>query len=375
MGKPMDDEGKMQEGDLETESRAEVEAGFQSGPYSEAEVSHKLGTTDWGLTTRFALYQGEGKKIRIIDNYRDSAVNSAFAATSYIALQDTDFVVGLLRFFMQIARHQEEVVVELSNGRVLRGKWRCSMKKRPKLLGRCVDLSKAYKQVAIDCQSLVHGVLGYQTVQHGWRLYTTQSLPFGASASLFAFNKISRALWHLLHKLGIITSVFYDDFPCFEVEPLTEHTTKILNGFFDVLGWRNAVTGKKATDFAAEMQALAVQYNLEHLWDGRLEVQNKPSRIDRIRSLNGEFREAGKTAKGGILFRLRWISFAVWSVRGGNHREAWQVVARMDLEGGCIKARCSDGSLLSFWDGWVSWRVSPTNMDESSPFAFVLVVS
>ena len=92
---------------------------------------------------------------------------------------------------------------------------------------------------------------------------------------------------------------------------MTEHTTKILNGFFDVLGWRHAVTGKKATDFAAELQALAVQYNLEHLWDGRLEVQNKPSRIDRIRSLNGEFREAGKTAKGGILFRLRWISFAV----------------------------------------------------------------
>ena len=137
-----------------------LKRGFRvHGPYSEAEVSHKLGTTDWGLTTRFALYQGEGKKIRIIDNYRDSAVNSAFTATSYIALQDTDFVVGLLRFFMQIARHQEEVVVELSNGRVLR-KWRCSMKKRPKLLGRCVDLSKAYKQVAIDCQSLVHGVFG-----------------------------------------------------------------------------------------------------------------------------------------------------------------------------------------------------------------------
>ena len=93
-----------------------LKRGFRvHGPYSEAEVSHKLGTTDWGLTTRFALYQGEGKKIRIIDNYRD--------------------------------------------GRVLR-KWRCSMKKRPKLLGRCVDLSKAYKQVAIDCQSLVHGVFG-----------------------------------------------------------------------------------------------------------------------------------------------------------------------------------------------------------------------
>ena len=139
---------------------------------------------------------------------------------------------------MRVAHNATEVVVELSDGRVLRGAWHSSMKGRPKLLGRCVDLSKAFKQVAIDCQSLVHGVLGFQTMQSVWRLYTTQTLLFGASASVFAFNKISRALWHLpVHKLSIVTSVFYDDFPCFEVEPLTEHTTKVLNGFFDVLNF------------------------------------------------------------------------------------------------------------------------------------------
>ena len=88
-------------------------------------------------------------------------------------------------------------------------------------IGRCIDLSKAYKQVAISRNSLQHGVLGFNTKSNGWKLYTTSSLPFGSSASVYSFNKISRGIWHLLvHKFGFLTSVFYDDYPIFEVAPL-----------------------------------------------------------------------------------------------------------------------------------------------------------
>ena len=58
-------------------------------------------------------------------------------------------------------------------------------------------MSKAYKQVAIDSASLMHGVLGYKVDDAEWKLFMTHSLPFGASASVFALNKISRALWHI----------------------------------------------------------------------------------------------------------------------------------------------------------------------------------
>ena len=80
----------------------------------------------------------------------------------------------------------------------------------------------------------------------------THSLPFGASASVLAFNKISRALWHILTQFGVLD----DDYPCFELSPLASHTTKFLDGFFDILGWKHAVTGKKAVDFDSKMQAL-----------------------------------------------------------------------------------------------------------------------
>ena len=166
-GRAMTDDERAQERDLETESLSEVEAGFLQGPHSEGDISGIVGSDDWSLSKRFALYQGEERKIRIIDNYRDSGVNAAFASSSYIALQDTDFVIGFLRFFMWVAGNKEGVVVPLSDGTVLRAMWHASMTGEPALLGRCVDLSKAYRQVAIAEESLRHGVLGYQTSQHG----------------------------------------------------------------------------------------------------------------------------------------------------------------------------------------------------------------
>ena len=100
-------------------------------------------------------------------------------------------------------------------------------------------------------------------------------------AWVFAFNKVSRAIWHsLVHGLHILTCVFYDDFPCFEVDPLTALTARVLDTFFNILGWKHAVQGKKATDFSVEMQALGIQYNLGELWEGKLTVQNKPGRRD-----------------------------------------------------------------------------------------------
>eukprot|EP00435_Cladocopium_sp_Y103_P047305 s818_g13.t2 len=257
MSKSVTDEERLQGPDLEAESLSEVEAGFLSGPFSQDEITALVGSEQWSLSKRFALYQGEERKIRIIYNYRDSGVNAAYSSSSYLALHDTDFVIGFLRFFMWVVGDLHEVVVPMSDGTVLRGGWHESLGGKPALLGRCVGLSKAYKQVAIAEESLRHGVLGYKLADGEWRLYTTQSLPFGASASVFAFNKISRAIWHLLvHGLHILTCVFYDDFPCFEVEPLTHLTAKVLDTFFNILGWKHAVTGKKATDFSLEMQAL-----------------------------------------------------------------------------------------------------------------------
>ena len=335
-----------QRDDLERESLAEVEAGFLKGPFTAEQISEMLPSDNWSLSKRFALYQGDERKVRVIDNYKDSGINQAFGSSSYIALQDTDFVVGLLKFLMQVMANRSEVNVTLSDGRVLKGRWHSSFHDKPALLGRCVDLSKAYKQVAIDSASLMHGVLGYKVAEREWKLFMTHSLPFGASASVFAFNKISRALWRILtHKFGILASVFYDDYPCFEFSPLASHTTKFLDGFFDVLGWRHAVTGKKAVDFDRRTQALGVQYDLEGLWAGRLVAQNKPGRLERILQLTKEFRD-NKKGEGQIAATLGvLLNFSGGFVLGHSLKPATQLLYRWmspSRPSGSLKAELCD---------------------------------
>ena len=104
------------------------------------------------LNRRFCLYRGEERKIRVIDNYKDSGVNAAFSSSSYLALQDTDFIVGFLRFVMVMLSGRDLVIVPLSDGQVLVGAWHPTTSAGPSWVGRCIDLSKAYKQVAIPKQ-------------------------------------------------------------------------------------------------------------------------------------------------------------------------------------------------------------------------------
>ena len=96
-----------------------------------------------------------------------------------------------------------------------------------------------------------------------------------------------------MHGLQILTCVFYDDFPCFKVEPLRVLTARVLDTFFNILGGKHAVRGKEATYFPLEMQALGTQYDLEQLWEGKLTVPNKPGRCDRVQSLTTELRKLG----------------------------------------------------------------------------------
>ena len=55
-------------------------------------------------------------------------------------------------------------------------------------------------------------------------------------------------------------SVFYDDFPVFEVEPLAELSTKIVDAVLNVLGWRHGNARKESGRVSAEPIALGVQY-------------------------------------------------------------------------------------------------------------------
>ena len=269
---------------LWSETIDEVDRGFLQGPYdNEEQVSALLGTTDWSMTPRFVLFQGEELKPRIIDNFKASAVNAAFGSSSYLDLHDTDFLSCFLVFLSQLHCQGQHIDVELSDGSRLLGKPHNSFQKLTSMLGRGVDLSKAYKQVAVAPKSLKHSVLGVRKSDGSWKYFLSRSLPFGAGASVFAFNKLTRAIWCILvRKFGFHASVFYDDFPIVEYDVLCESSTQIITNLLDLLGWRHAVVGKKAVPFSSNMVVLGVQFDLHTLCQGRFTVQNKEGRIKRI---------------------------------------------------------------------------------------------
>ena len=164
--------------DLVVETSAEVQAGFVTGPHhSEQEVSSLLGTDRWSLSPRFLLRQGEDSKVRIIDDLKASAVNQAFSSSSYLDLQDTDFTVGRLRFISRSLQGDGHVEVPLIDGSILRGELCPEMKHKPALLGKTLDLSKAYRQVGIHPESRKHAVLGFPDESGAWKYYLALSLP------------------------------------------------------------------------------------------------------------------------------------------------------------------------------------------------------
>ena len=104
------------------------------------------------------LVQGSEKKLRPIDDCLESQLNFAYTSTSYLKLQDIDYIVGL---GMRIAD-------AVSTGGECEGSgaW----------LGKCLDLSKAYKQLAIRPEHCDLGVIFFHERNGHPRYYVANSL-------------------------------------------------------------------------------------------------------------------------------------------------------------------------------------------------------
>ena len=125
----------------------------------------------------------------------------------------------------------------LMDGSTLRGELCSDMKCKPALLGKTLDLSKAYRQVGIHPESRKHAVLGFPDESGEWQHYLALSLPFGASASVFGFNKIALAIFHVLVvKFLALATDFYDDYTIFEFQPGASLMDKISVRFVVPLG-------------------------------------------------------------------------------------------------------------------------------------------
>ena len=272
-------------------TQSEVDKGFLQGPYSEAEMNVLMSDSSWSLNPRFVLFQGAANKVRVIDDAKQSAVNSAYSSTVKLQLQDVDYVAAMTLETMRQAS-QKDLPLE---------SW----------LGKTFDLSKAYKQLAVLPEHRKYAVVGFP-VDGKWRFYKSVSLPFGCAGSVYGFVRVSQALWFVMSSLlGTIMSHYFDDFPTIERASGCRVLTLAVSALFDMLGWQHAKVGDKAADFAEAFDVLGVNFNLTQLPQGILTVINKTTRIDKLCAMLDQVSEAGSLSMAKASEIQGLLNFAV----------------------------------------------------------------
>ena len=261
----------------------EVQRGFLKGPYESLEaIKEEFGLDHVVVNRRFLLLQGESNKPRAIDDCKTSGLNNAYTQNNKLILQDLDSYVALAAFAGSSVQ-SGEVRVQTDSGQwssePLHPDYQGSMSWK----GKCLDLEKAYRQVPVASASLAYSVALVHNVEGQPLYFVSQSLPFGACSSVYAFNRISHSLKFLAQKLlkGILT-VFYDDFPILEPSASAGLFDGMFSKFLSILGWHHATTGKKGLSFSEVFDVLGATVDLKNISTGVLEVRNKEGRLERI---------------------------------------------------------------------------------------------
>eukprot|EP00971_Amphidinium_carterae_P321568 6391903-Amphidinium_carterae.1 len=78
---------------------------------------------------------------------------------------------------------------------------------------RCLDLANAYKQFAVNPADKRSSAI-VVVKDEGLEVYYSLVLPFGATASVYGFLRVSDVLKRVLTDvLGLMLTSYYDDFP------------------------------------------------------------------------------------------------------------------------------------------------------------------
>ena len=148
-------------------------------------------------------------------------------------------------------------------------------------------------------------------------------MPFGAVASVHAFLRCSEALKFLgrKHLLLVITS-YFDDFTVLTWKTAAQHTTLVVEAFFQQMGWTVSPEEKKNSPFSEIFDTLVVRFDLSRQDEGIITVGNTPNRIAELTHALREVLQTGRLSfehaqslRGRLLFAERHL----W---GRNSRQA-----------------------------------------------------
>ena len=190
---------------------------------------------------------------------------------------DIDAVVSLSHTILQTLACTGDggFNIPLSNDEILSGgvhrSWGCKCA----LLGRTLDLTAAYKQLAVSPgQGFVRVLTPYDPNIPAF--FVINALPCGATSSAYGFNRVAKSLWRIMVSLGAVwTTQYFDDFPNVEISDLASNSRSFMEFILHALGWKYAMEGKKAEAHNSSFNVLGVELDLSRSQHGSIKVSNQ----------------------------------------------------------------------------------------------------
>ena len=215
-----------------------------------------------------------------------SGSNQAVTTQNKLDLGGVDEIAALAKEFLRLGRPGSPVAVRSRDG-LLEGAGPSPAWPSGGLLalgGRTLDLKSAYKQLARHPADAAVSVLAvWRPKGDGYDLFLSRALPFGAVASVYAFNRVARGLKRVAQRLlRLAVTNYFDDFPQVEPAALWPSAQESLLRLFELLGWRVAVEEKKNRPFASSFHVLGVAVDFSGSHGGAVLIRNKEDRVTEL---------------------------------------------------------------------------------------------
>ena len=298
-----------------TESEA-VDKGWLSGPFTAQQMDERF-SGRWLPVRRFAVIQKE--KLRPIDDLKENRVNEAFSSTERASLYALDHLVWISIFLSRLYTVGGEFSFELEDGTILSGfvhkDW---LEAGVDLKVTAMDLKSAYKQLPLSSLDSDKAVISLWSDAHqDVRCFECATLPFGASASVHNFLRVSAFLQAAGCALGLLWTSYFDDFPMVSHALHTTSTLACAKGLMSLFGFVYSEEKLAPFDYTAEI--LGVVVDLGEASKRKIAISNKPSRVKELDLALRDILDSGVVVPNqlpSVLGKLQYADSHVWGRAG-----------------------------------------------------------
>ena len=295
-----------------------TEKAWLRGPMDHDEVCKAVGN-DWLPVRRFCVEQ-KGK-LRPIDDFCENRVNQAFSSVDKISLKTMDHITWAVLVICKHAIHNHEMDFVLKSGERLRGKVHEDWTGGCSLSATTLDLQSAYKQLPLHEADVNKAVVTLRDPAcNVARHFTMCTLPFGASASVLHFNRVSTLLWAVGCYLNIVWSSYFDDYPVLCPEGREKSTLGSAKTLLGLLGFN--YSSEKLKDPSPRSEMLGVELDLTESKMGCVSIGNKQDRIADISATLDKIILDGRLRPKDLQSHLGRFQFAEMQIAGRAGRLA-----------------------------------------------------